>query len=78
VSGEPTLTSERSNENRLSAGDHTAKQWHTLLLSLCSTRRKFRKRSAPIFPTLPEAATHPDLVNRDLLEFCRQNKQKVA
>jgi hypothetical protein len=47
MSGEPTLASERSNENRLSAGDHTAKQWHMLLLSLCSTRPKSQKRSAP-------------------------------
>src|SRR4029453_6018513 len=47
MSGEPTLASERSNENRLSAGDHTAKQWHILLLSLFSRGPKSQKRSAP-------------------------------
>jgi non-heme chloroperoxidase len=32
------------------------------------------------YPGLPHGltATHPDLVNRDLLEFCRQSKQKAA
>ncbi|MFL5387884.1 MAG: alpha/beta fold hydrolase, partial [Myxococcales bacterium] len=32
------------------------------------------------YPGLPHGltATHADLVNRDLLEFCRQSKQKAA
>jgi non-heme chloroperoxidase len=32
------------------------------------------------YPGLPHGltATHPDLVNRDLLEFCRQSKHKAA
>jgi non-heme chloroperoxidase len=48
-----------------------------------SSRKSARliKGAAEIYyPGLPHGltATHPDLVNRDLLEFCRQDERKVA
>ena len=42
---------------------------------------KLIKGAAEIYyPGLPHGltATHPDLVNRDLLAFCQQGKRKVA
>jgi len=48
-----------------------------------SSRRSARLIKGAVeiyYPGLPHGltATHPDLVNRDLLAFCQQNKRQVA
>ena len=53
---------------------------HECTLSSRKTAKLVREAVEIYYPGLPHGltATHADLVNRDLLAFCREGKRKAA